>query len=124
MTETGPSPAVGLDLEELAALEGTAAPALEAFGHRWLSAGEREWCGRQPRPARAMAIVHACREAVAKAVGSGPVSLTGLDVAPALVGERATLVVTAPEGRYAVRLSWSATSCLVAAVALAWPADP
>jgi hypothetical protein len=107
---------VGLDLEEFALLRSVGRADREAFLRRWCSPGEQRWCRRQADTGRAVTILVACREAVAKAAG-----LTLLDVPPFDISDDLpdNLVVPTPAGPRKVLLRWSASRHAVLASALA-----
>ena len=108
---------VGLDLEEFAVLRSVERPDRDAFLARWCSPGEQRWCRRQRDPDRAMTILIACREAVAKAAG-----LPLLDVPPFEISDGllpSCVMVRTAAGPRDVVLRWSATRHAVLASALA-----
>jgi phosphopantetheinyl transferase (holo-ACP synthase) len=112
---------VGLDCEEFAVLQSVARPDREAFLARWFSPAEQRWCRAQRDPARAMTILLACREAVAKAAGVTLLDLPPLEMSGGQPPLR--LVVPTSAGSREVRLSWSGTRYAVLASALAMGAE-
>ncbi|MGH7517761.1 MAG: 4'-phosphopantetheinyl transferase family protein [Gemmatimonadales bacterium] len=113
---------VGLDLEEFAVLRSVEQPAREAFLARWFSPGEQRWCRGQRDSGRAMTILVACREAVAKAAGLALLDVPPFHISRGRLPGRVT--VPTPAGRRDILLRWSATHRAVLASALAFGPGP
>ncbi len=109
---------MGLDLAEFAVLRSVAEPAREAFVTRWFAPGEQRWCRGQRYPYRAITMLVACREAVAKAAGIPLLEVPPFDIAGGRLPSR--VPVSTPAGRRDVVLGWSATRRAVLASALAF----
>jgi holo-[acyl-carrier protein] synthase len=62
---------IGIDVVEVGRIEDAIANLGEAFLNRLFTAKEREYCGKQKRPALHFAARFAAKEAVSKALGTG-----------------------------------------------------
>ena len=62
---------IGIDVVEVARIEDAIANLGDAFLNRLFTAKEREYCGKQKRPALHFAARFAAKEAVSKALGTG-----------------------------------------------------
>jgi phosphopantetheinyl transferase (holo-ACP synthase) len=109
---------IGIDLEDVRALDRFGNRQLQSFLDRWFSPRERAWCLAQPALRTALVTGICCKEAAYKALGKAGTHLWQLEVE--LASEGVPTSATLPSrSSLAVALGWTRRASSVLAIAIA-----